>query len=89
VIDVDVLIATPTPSITVTPTVTETPTSTETPTETPTSTATPTVTGTPTITPSEGSCDMTYEIMESDQGIITENKESFIATEDNDIIIEE
>jgi hypothetical protein len=32
---------------------------------------------------------MTYEIVESDQGIITENGESFIGDENDNIIIEE
>ncbi len=93
---------TETPTPTTTSTITETPTVTETfdcvfdidvdvifPTPTPTETPTSTITTTPTITPTEGSCDMTYEIMESNQGIITENGESFIGDENSNIMIEE
>ena len=93
---------TPTSTPTITTTPTETPTVTDTadclfdvdidvifPTPTPTETPTSTITTTPTITPTEGSCDMTYEIMESNQGIITENGESFIGDENSNIMIEE
>ncbi len=93
---------TPTSTPTITTTPTETPTVTDTadclfdvdvdvifPTPTPTETPTSTITTTPTITPTEGSCDMTYEIVESNQGIITENGESFIGDENSNIMIEE
>ena len=78
---------TPTLTATSTPTLTSTNTPTETPTSTPTLTATQTLTPTPTETPEI--CDMGYEIVESDQGIITENGISFITDENGDIIIEE
>jgi hypothetical protein len=89
--DIDVVLPTPTPTETSTPTPTGTgtPTPTETSTPTPTETSTPTPTATPTITTSLDPCDMTYEIVESDQGIITENGESFIGDENDNIIIEE
>ena len=64
-----------------------TPTVTQTPTVTATNTLTPSPTVTPTTTPEE--CDMTWEIVESEQGIITEDGSSFIGDENNDIIIEE
>jgi hypothetical protein len=50
-------------------------------------TLTPTPTVTPTSTPEV--CDMTYEIVNYEQGIITENGQDFIGDENNDIIIEE
>ncbi len=103
IIDTIAIIATPTPTETATPTITETPTTTSSDscefvidinsvisTPTPTSTTTPTITSTPTITFTEGSCDMTYEIVESSQGIILESGASFIVDENNtDILIEE
>jgi hypothetical protein len=66
-----------------------TPTPTGTGTPTPTETVTPTPTATPTITTSLDPCDMTYEIVENEQGLITENGESFIGDENNNIMIEE
>jgi hypothetical protein len=95
-VDVDVIIPTPTPTGTPTPTCTfdidvvlPTPTPTGTGTPTPTETVTPTPTATPTITTSLDPCDMTYEIVENEQGLITENGESFIGDENNNIMIEE
>ena len=84
-IDVQVLTPTPTPTVTITETPTNTPTIT--PTVTLTVTVTPTHTPTPTTTPEP--CDMTYEIVDYDQGIIKEDGSAFIGDENNDIIIEE
>ena len=91
---------TPTPTNTVTPTITTsvdcsfgidinittpTPTPTITPTVTPTNTVTPTLTPSPTSTPEP--CDMTYEIVESDEGIITENGSAFIGQENSSNVL--
>ena len=91
----------PTPSSTPTPTPTPTPncdfdvdvivtTPTPTPSSTPTPTPSPSPSPSPTPTPTAGGCDLTYELIESDQGIITEISSDFISDETNgDILIEE
>jgi hypothetical protein len=59
-------------------------------TPTPTPSSTPTPTPSPSPSPTAGGCDLTYELIESDQGIITEISSDFISDETNgDILIEE